>query len=303
MKYTQEFILSEKAGNNLFAWDERVKLYGKPPTLTIPALIEWALNHVQVGEDVVFEEIENSVLKSCTGLKNFIRLNPWKSVHMGVRGEDTVWTMMKNSTMNKRASTEWVSLSEALEIPLRYWLPLETFDTFGYKSMEWKDIVIFDNHNHALYFWIDALSKWIIQKWCELIHIDEHSDLWDNDNPLDLDIAIKDEQYAWDFTNLSCNVGNYIQPAIRSGLIWKMIRIENEHQIDEYINYIPSNNSILNIDLDIFAPELDHIPEKKKIEIIRNLLPHVSYVTIATSPFFIDQWKAIEKLKHIFSSL
>ncbi|MFZ2255962.1 MAG: hypothetical protein WAW59_01920 [Patescibacteria group bacterium] len=40
-----------------------------------------------------------------------------------------------------------------------------------------------------------------------------------------------------------------------------MIRIENEYQIDEYMDYTPSENSILNIDIDIFAPELDHIPE------------------------------------------
>lgn len=68
-----------------------------------------------------------------------------------------------------------------------------------------------------------------------------------------------------------------------------MIRIENEFQIDEYMNYIPSENSVLNIDIDIFAPELDHIPEEKKMQIIKNLLKRVKYVTIATSPYFIDQ--------------
>jgi hypothetical protein len=68
-----------------------------------------------------------------------------------------------------------------------------------------------------------------------------------------------------------------------------MIRIENEYQIDEYMDYTPSENAILNIDIDIFAPELDHIPEEKKIQIIKNLLKRVKYVTIATSPYFIDQ--------------
>ena len=68
-----------------------------------------------------------------------------------------------------------------------------------------------------------------------------------------------------------------------------MIRIENEFQIDEYMNYTPPKNTILNIDIDIFAPELDHIPDEKKIQIIKNLLKRVKYVTIATSPYFIDQ--------------
>lgn len=55
------------------------------------------------------------------------------------------------------------------------------------------------------------------------------------------------------------------------------------------MNYIPSENSVLNLDIDIFAPELDHIPENKKLDIIRNLLKKVKYVTIATSPYFIEQ--------------
>ena len=68
-----------------------------------------------------------------------------------------------------------------------------------------------------------------------------------------------------------------------------MIRIENEAEIDAYINYTPSRNTVLNLDLDIFAPELDFIPEAKKMQLIRNLLQKVDYVTIATSPYFIDQ--------------
>jgi UPF0489 domain len=165
-----------------------------------------------------------------------------------------------------------------------------------------ESIVIFDNHNHALFFWIEAVKQWKIKLGFELIHIDEHSDLWSNENKLDLEKAITDEQYAWEFTNLSCNVGNYILPAIDSGLIGNMIRIENEYQIDEYMDYIPSENSILNLDLDIFAPELDHIPEEKKIKIIQNLLPKVKYVTIATSPYFIEQWRAIDYLHRILQS-
>jgi UPF0489 domain len=162
-----------------------------------------------------------------------------------------------------------------------------------------KNIVVFDNHNHALYYWIDAMRRWIIQLGCELIHIDEHSDLWSNDHILDLEKAIKDESYAWEFSNIKCNVGNYILPGIKSGLIGKMIRIENEYQIDASIDYIPGENSILNLDLDIFAPELDHIPSEKKIKIIKNLLKKVKYVTIATSPFFIEPWQAIHYLHQI----
>lgn len=176
---------------------------------------------------------------------------------------------------------------------LRSCYGLENFVKIG------ENIVVFDNHNHALYFWIEATRKGIIHPGFELIHIDEHSDLWDNKNILNLETAIADPDYAWNFTNLSCNVGNYILPAIECGLVGNMIRIENEYQIDAYMDYIPSQNSVLNLDVDIFAPELDHIPDQKKIQIIQNLLTRVKYVTIATSPFFIEQWKAIQILQQI----
>lgn len=240
--YSRESYLSEPCGNNIFAWEQRKKTYGRSPTLTIPSLIEGGISDVQISNNIVFEEIENGILKSCVGLKYFIH------------------------------------------IP---------------SSSEKPPITIFDNHNHALYFWIDAVRRWILEPGFELIHIDEHSDLWENPNTLNLEKALRDEQYTWDFANLSCNVGNYIVPAMQSRLVGNMIRIENESQMNEHMNHAPWKSSLLNLDLDIFAPELDFIPEDKKIKIIRNLLKQVDYVTIATSPFFIDQWRAIEKIHKI----
>jgi UPF0489 domain len=248
--YSQSHFLTENLGNNSFAWDERTHAYGHSPTLTIPGLIDGTLDDVRIGEDIVFEEMEDGVLRSCKGLWNFVNIA----------------------------------------------LPHPSYDPTI------LPVTIFDNHNHALYFWCDAVRRWIIDPGFELIHIDEHSDLWANEYHLDLERSIQDEVYAWDFTNLSCNVGNYIVPALESGLVGSMIRIENEYQIDEYMDYRPSENSVLNLDLDIFAPELDHIPSEKKIAIIKNLMKQVKYVTIATSPYFIDQWLAIEKLHQIMGS-
>ncbi len=238
MDYSIPRTLQGCSWNNSFAWKEREEKYWYPPTLFIPSLIRGDISDVQIGDEVVFEEIEDGKLRSCVGLKHFVQINS-------------------------------------------------------------RPIIIFDNHNHALYFWIEAMRRWILHPWFELIHIDEHSDLWENKNILNLDKAISDEEYAWDFTNLSCNVGNYIQPAIQSGLVGKMIRIENESQIDEYMNYKPRWSSVLNLDLDVFAPELDFIPEEKKIQLIQNLLPWADYITIATSPYFINQWNALKKLWYI----
>ena len=68
-----------------------------------------------------------------------------------------------------------------------------------------------------------------------------------------------------------------------------MIRIENEFELDRHMDYTPSENSILNLDLDFFAPEMDFIEAEKKIRCIKNLIKKVKCITIATSPFFIEQ--------------
>jgi hypothetical protein len=72
--YSQSHILIENLGNNSFAWDERTHAYGHSPALTIPGLIDGTLSDVRIGEDIVFEEMEDGILRSCTGLRNFVRL-------------------------------------------------------------------------------------------------------------------------------------------------------------------------------------------------------------------------------------
>jgi hypothetical protein len=243
MDYKVKTTLKWNIGNNALSYDDRLSLSGIEPSLTIPWLIVWECIDAKIWESVVFEEVQDGKVISCTGLENFVKIIDWE-----------------------------------------------------------KEYVIFDNHNHALYFWLDWYKRGLIKKWCELIHIDEHSDLWANENVLDLEKVSENWEYAWEFTNFQCNVGNYIQPAIWCGLVGKMIRIENEFQIDEYMDYMLPENALLNIDLDIFAPDLDHIDEAKKVRCIQNLLKQAKFVTIATSPYFIEQWKALEKLHIILAN-
>ncbi len=101
MPYEKENIITERTGNNAFAWEERKKEYGKDPTLFVPRLIEGVISHVVIGDAIVFEEVEKKRINSCIGLRNFVRIS-----------------------RNKQT-----------------------------------EIVIFDNHNHALYFWLDAVRK------------------------------------------------------------------------------------------------------------------------------------------------
>lgn len=79
-----------------------------------------------------------------------------------------------------------------------------------------------------------------------------------------------------------------------------MIRIEGEGDLLRAKDRIVGKNSILNLDLDIFSPDLDDVPLDLKYEVIRKFAKEASFITIATSPFFIDQELAIGHLKGLF---
>jgi hypothetical protein len=67
--------------------------------------------------------------------------------------------------------------------------------------------------------------------------------------------------------------------------------------IDKYHN----NQKILNLDLDFFQPDLDFIDYDLKKQVILDIAKKVDVITIASSPFFIDQKLALKVLKDIFS--
>ena len=70
MNYKNPHILQENVGNNAFSYELR-----KRKSLYIPSLREGTLDDVIMGDEVVFEEREDRILKSCRGLRHFIRLN------------------------------------------------------------------------------------------------------------------------------------------------------------------------------------------------------------------------------------
>lgn len=217
---------------------------------------------------------------------------------------------LKNGTFEDIKEWKYIAFEEYIDGKSISCKGLDSFVRivdFPYFSERNIPITVCDNHNHVLAFWYEAFLDGTIEKAAELIHIDEHSDLWENKNDIhivenpdfiQLSRSEQDEK-IYKFTNYECNVGNYIEPAIRDGLIGKIVRIENEYQIDECMNYTPNKNSILNLDLDFFAEELDFIDFDKKIRLITHLLPQVRCITIATSPYFIDLDRALGALSKI----
>ncbi len=150
-----------------------------------------------------------------------------------------------------------------------------------------QSIYIFDNHNHALKYRIEEYKNWNIPFWFDLIHIDQHTDMNSSEFKLDLDNPNLDVYNVW----------NFIQPVIKSGLINKVEQINTEYKL---LNFQTNEkNLILDIDLDFRAPEMSIEKYWETIEKVKNLISKSRVVTIATSPYFLDQNLAIKICKEL----
>ena len=56
----------------------------------------------------------------------------------------------------------------------------------------------------------------------------------------------------------------------------------------------------MNLDLDFFAKELDYIPFEDKKRVILHFASQAHLITVATSPFFIDQQRALDMFGRVF---
>jgi hypothetical protein len=166
-------------------------------------------------------------------------------------------------------------------------------------------IYLVDNHNHVMYFWYLARNEWIISDGTLLYHIDEHADTRDPWEYL-LKPDSLDLQKVFDYTNFTLNVGNYIIPAEKEWLIWETIQIRWQDALDKYTSWIYKNletewrKIILNLDLDFFEPELDFINYDLKKQVILDIAKRANLITICTSPYFINQERALEVFRDIF---
>ncbi len=176
---------------------------------------------------------------------------------------------------------------------------------------------IMDNHNHAFAFWHEALWKWYIQKWSLLIHIDQHTDLATPGNfPAWKHPEESNEILVEEYTNTDLTIADFIVPALATGLLSEAVMVtgedrngagvfvwENEKLIKKSPILETINEEwtiILDIDLDYFSQGFD---EAKTLETTKYWIEKADIITIATSPLFIEQDKALAMLKSLQSSL
>ena len=153
---------------------------------------------------------------------------------------------------------------------------------------------IFDNHNHALFFRYQHTKQFESAKPFVVLHIDQHSDIKENEN------RIGEHENIVAFVNEKTNVGNFITAGLKNNIIDEVIQIRSNYALQQLWawSFKLWANYILDIDMDFREQKTD-----KEIEsdftIIRKLLDNVCLITIATSPYFMNQKKAIEIIKRL----
>ena len=167
---------------------------------------------------------------------------------------------------------------------------LKNFVKFKHREC---DVYVFDNHNHAFYFWTKALKEGKINKGLKLVHIDQHKDMRVPDSYI---TGIDDLKQVFNYVNNVLNVGNFIKPALDIGLFKAVFIMDSTSSLSEKIE----EEIVLDIDLDIFSRDMDYINYDVKLKVIKSLIKKAKLITIATSPFFINQDEAIRVLKDIF---
>ncbi len=174
---------------------------------------------------------------------------------------------------------------------------LERFSGFQHLLFfDWKGIptYIFDNHNHAFAFRWRELFKWTIRKGLPLLHLDQHSDMQEN--------AFQLQEENWEavvhFANACCTVGNFIPPALDCGLVASVEQIRTEQKLLCYEK--PACDYLLDIDLDFWEEQMGIVNLEASFKKTKNLMQSAKMITIATSPYFLDQQKALDLIKLLF---
>ena len=159
-------------------------------------------------------------------------------------------------------------------------------------------VYIVDNHNHVLSFRYQQSKNSMDPqdaKPYKVIHIDQHADTKPNTENIITEAGEDIETFIHEKTN----VGNFISAALHNNIIDEVIQIRSGYALHhmqplDFLQY----NYILDIDID-FWEDKSATERASDIIIIHELIKNVCLITIATSPFFIDQSQAIRIAKQI----
>ncbi len=160
-------------------------------------------------------------------------------------------------------------------------------------AYEAKDVYLFDNHNHAFFFWCKALKEKKFERGIRLLHVDQHKDTRMPDN---FEVDIDDLDSVAEYTNRVLNVGSFIQPALHHKIFDDVDIVDSSYGLERQM----PEKFVLDIDLDFFSKDMDYIDFDWKVERVKEYIDKADLITIASSPFFIEQERAVELVKILF---
>lgn len=258
--YTQPFFITRPVSNNTFSFKERAKLR-QEKDLPPPKLYVPSLKEGSIQDIQTAEEI---VFEDFDSSASEPQKPPVLKSCVGLKNFILAQFQSKNS-------------------PKKQTVP----------------VYIFDNHNHAFFFWHAEKLKGTLKNGATVIHIDQHKDTRIPENFLPTKDT-KNLQKLFTYTNTVLNVGNFIVPAQKTGLVGTLHIIDSQTSMDEF-NFaaLPPHNIIVDIDLDFFSEDMSYIPHEQKVTFTRECLKQADAVTVATSPFFIEQDRALAALREI----
>jgi hypothetical protein len=172
------------------------------------------------------------------------------------------------------------------------------------EKSDFPPIFIFDNHNHAPVFRYYCIKKSKSNSPI-LIHIDQHSDCWENKNHLNLNREENELEKVFKFWNEKCNVWNFIPPVIESEIISSQIQIRSTTALQN-LKIDKNQNFILDIDLDFCLNWIDRKQiDKESIKLLKEIFikfwKFALCITIATSPYFLNQEEAIKIVEELLT--
>lgn len=172
------------------------------------------------------------------------------------------------------------------------------------EKSDFSPIFIFDNHNHApvfRYYSMKQRNKDVPT----LIHIDQHSDCRENKEKLEIDMNEYDLEKVFHFYNEKCNVWNFIPPSQESWIISDQIQIRSTTALKN-LNINQGQNFILDIDLDFCLDWIGrNMLNEDAVKILKEKFDKIwksaLCITIATSPYFLDQEVAIKIVRELIN--
>lgn len=156
-----------------------------------------------------------------------------------------------------------------------------------------EDILYIDEHNHALAGWISASNEGLVEGKTVLLHVDGHYDDRIPEPFYPPETVSEAESLIGDMLDIN----EFIYPAQQWNLIDDTVNwgVENTAR-ERLIRDFEHDSVILDLDLDVFE-NIDY-PEPVYRQ-LSELMSKADFTTVATSPGYIQQDKALNQLDKV----